>query len=584
MSSPWISPDQWINLSQYYAIGGTLVSDVDRIHRITVWNDANPVHLLDSGATNTITLQVFARLVDPVVAGHVDLSVEPSVFTAQMKGFGFSDLPKVFDGFKAMSMDWVGRGTNPNDEFRDEISEHIRSTESGGKPKVAPSPSYDPDEPELKPNLYGSMVCSNPKYVLGTGNQTTGTRDYTILSMMRIPTIITWGTVDSAAEWSVHPDPDTYSRISYLSQMYRMWRGGIEYTIIFFSSPFVTARLNLVLTYPGDLEPSIHTLGNKVIQDITIRGTTRVAFTVPYLFPHEWQATPWQEASGYARTPPPKIQMFIVSPPESIGDVVPEILFVVYETAAPDFRFRSLTNPSQIYSAPPFEAQMRTASFVKSRELFNGRTAQLGYPDDTEMTVSGLLSRWSYSTPGAYHYPMESVISTGPKGVFSAVCQLFLFWSGQVRHKMMFGEPTDPTDLSILSAQMVTLVSSGTGGVPVTSRVEDGMTIINQSVTQVLEVTVPFLSANEFESTYAVGAFRMTHNWRPYWTFAVYNDRQSINPTEDFVAAGPDFSLYYPMPPPPLPFWSQNATAIAGLEIKKPQNFGVKTVSLSEAL
>jgi len=564
-SSPWISPEQWLDVMRYYT--GSTLTEVNQTHLLSVGNIVNPVHVLDSGATNTVTLQIFARFVEPEVAGHVEMSLSPpSPFTAQMdkvKAFDFLKIPSMF-GQGTMSMPM--RGLNPNDEFGGQIMESLRSTEVAGAPKSAPSPSQDPDEPELKPNLYGSLVCTSPKYVLGSGNQSTGSRDYSVLDILRIPTRLQAGTIDSSFTFTCGVQ-DRYSRISYFSQLYRMWRGSIEYTLVLFSSPFVTARYNLVLNFPTDQTPLLGILGNKIIQDITVRGTTRVSFTVPYLYPTQWMLTPWQGISGND----PFISIEIISAPESVGDITPEILYVLYECAAPDFQFRSLVNPMPLPET--FTAQMRTSEFVVSRDLFSGNSKPLGFSDDSEMSISSLLSRWSYSVPSDYRNPpgMRAVTS----GVFQNVCQVFAFYSGQIKHKLWIDPGANPYVPVVM--KMESFIGTGAIGPALQERFEDGIVYVSNEITQVLECTVPFLAMSQYwptkddtVATFALGRFM----WRP----ELFNATVSVTPEVSLVSAGPDFSLYFPVPPPPTTFWASTQVSA----FKKPRNFGTPTVSLSD--
>lgn len=568
--SPWISPEQWIDLPYYYNTGTSACRDaVNAAHRCTVYNPVNPVGVLDTTATNTVVLQVFARFCGTEVAGHIDAIVDNS-FRSQMKG-----------SFMGMMGDY-----SRQDRFtvtgRDDEAETVSMVETAAAPKVAVSPSYDPDEPELKPSLYGSIVRSNPKYVLGSGNQSTGGRNMTLLDIMRVPTLIYDGVADEALQVITGPR-DRWSRISFLSQMFRMWRGSVEYTFVFFTSPFVTARFNIVLVYPGDALDAVSELGNKIIQDVTIRGTTRVQFTVPYLFAVQWHPTIFQ-ADSLVPMQDPYLTLKFIQPPESIGDVVPPpIPLLIYETAAPDFRFRSLVNPSVDQVSPPFRSQMRTADFVKSRKLFKGSTSPLTYGDDSEMSLSQLLGRWSFSNPDRFRFPMEIVPPGNPKmpGVFSTICHLFYFYSGQVKHKTLV-PPADPSlndPYSKIVVKMDNFIATQAVGVFLTQRAEDGMTVISNQVTQIIECVVPYLSVQAFEPICAATDFQFTpvrHHWLPL----LMSDTVSVIPYWDLVAGGPDFTLYYLVPPPPFSMWP--SVDGAPMEVKDPTNFMSDTVSMSD--
>jgi len=576
ISSPWLSPEQWIDMTKYYQAIGNVSNEIQSAFVLRIWNPDNPVNVLDSTATNSVKLLFFARFVEPEVSGHID-SVA-ATFEAQSKFFDYTHF----------------RGTNPNDEFRKPIEDHmnrLNSTKTEAAPKSATSPSSDPDEPELKPNLYGSLVVSNPKYVLGSGNQTTGTRDWSVLDLMRLPTLVNRGILDNstAPTFLVIADPGArYSRISYMSQMYRMWRGTFNYTLIIFSSPFVSARCNVVLTYPGDLLPLVLTVGNKVIQDVTIRGTTRVDFQVPYLYPTQWQPTRWQSTTTYSQAP--TVNVFMVSPPEGNGDVEPTLPFLLYESAHTDFRFRSLVNPYPTRLPDSFTAQMKVMELHSDEKLFSGVASSLPFPDDSEMRISQLLTRWSwnYNDIPSFQAPTEAT-DTSSGGVFITLARIFGFYSGQIKHKFLV-VPFDPTTNDPFNEVQVKMISyigfiTEPNGVPGKQKVEDGLVIVSQQITQVIEAVVPFLNTGEFLPCGRVDQFADFDfaGQRMVWLPQIFNDYSTISPSFDMVSGGSDFSFYYPIPPRPYSLWpSAGYQPSSPEQFKKSLNF-TETISLTES-
>jgi hypothetical protein len=583
ISAPWISPEQWIDLTDYYQGSGGILISVQSAFVLRVYNSANPVKVLDSTAINTIKLQVFMRFCDAEVAGHID-DLEPPKpvgFFSQSKGFFGAGAQRLQDVFGQQTYGIPQRGTNPNDEFRDVILDHIRSTSTNNQPKTAVSPSSDPDEPELKPNVYGSLVCSAPKYVLGTGNQSTGSRDWRINDILALPTLIGEGELSfslSVPTILARAQPEEiYSRISYMSQMFRMWRGTFNYTLIIFSSPFVTARLNLAIVYEGDQLLSVNTVGNKIIQDVTVRGTTRVDFQVPYLFGTQWQPTYWQGAGSVGYPQGPQIYSQMISAPEGNGDLTPVLPYLLYESAHSDFRFRSLINPFPVLSEDTFVSQMRVSDLHRVSKLFNGVTESLGYLDDTESTISQMLNRWSNSVPGFYSLPVNT--NADSAGVFSIVCQLFGFYSGQIKHKMLVAseDTADPFDqIIVVMDNLIEVVVSPSYGIPLRQRVEDGMTIISNQVSQVFEFVAPFLANCSFlpcsseENNLVFSRGRLI--WKP--NLFITGVDIPVVPTWSMVAAGPDFSLYYPIPPGTVTSWpSYGHLAKVKVTRKKSSNF-----------
>lgn len=92
-------------------------------------------------------------------------------------------------------------------------------------------------------------------------------------------------------------------------------------------------------------------------------------------------------------------------------------------------------------------------------------------------------------------------------------------------------------------------------GVILQQRVEDGMSAVNADVTQVIEGVSPFLSTTHFLPIAPLVAdvatrYRMGNCPRYIWYSALETENTSVIPTMMLVSAGPDYSLYYPIPPP----------------------------------
>jgi hypothetical protein len=275
----------------------------------------------------------------------------------------------------------------------------------------------------------------------------------------------------------------------------------------------------------------------------------------------------------------PQVYSQVITAPEGNGDLVPTLPYVLYESAAPDFEFRSLINPT-LNLEPVFESQMRVASFRKSEKVFSGTTTRLGYKDDTEMSISSLLSRWSANRVTEYRYPVD--VLNIPHGVFAMIGYLFGFWSGQVKHKCFVPPIAPETPFEQIFVKMENFIGTSPTGLDFKFRSEDGMNIISNEVTQVLEFVVPFLSSVSFlpcldEST----NFRFCRG-RMWWLPIIATDTASVNPTIDYVSGGPDFSFYYPLPPPPVDLWPSYAGVPAPVQLhKKSLNF-TKMDSLTE--
>lgn len=554
MRAPWISPEQWCDI--YWAQVTEDNLDLEDVGGVRVFNPINPVKTLDSTTSTQVVLQIYARFVDVELAGHLvdntSMKYRPqmdkfSQFTQSMGSY----LPNaVHMGTMSMPL----RGVHPSIAHANEYVDDKLITERPGKPKTSGSPSGDTDEKELKPNLYGSLVATAPKYVLGSGSMETVTRDWSISDYIRIPTLHSTGSdISDAVVYSMFsvPAAPNYGRINYVSQAFRMWRGSVNLTFVFFSSPFITARVNLVLSYSQTGYFGL--LGNEVVKDVTIRGTTRVDMTIPWLNQTPWLPVSFQTIATEFDIFQPRVGMNVIEAPQAVGDIEPSIPWVLYESAGEDFEFRSMINPSP-YRVPAFRPQMRVSSFcAKTDVVGDGHVPKMPYIGDTEVTLDSALRRWSYRLPSqsAQGRPIDA--SSGRYGVFDMLCQLFLFHSGQMKFKMVL--PEGATEQSVVVFRMANFLAQHGTGVILQQRVEDGMSAVNANVTQVIEGTSPFLATTHFlpiaplVDTVAT-RYRLGSCPRYIWYSNLETDNESILPTTLLVSAGPDFSLFYPIPPP----------------------------------
>jgi hypothetical protein len=573
MVAPWIFPDQWIDL--YGVFGGTAITDaLEQGCSLKFVNPVSPVKVLDSTVSTSVELQVFCRFVGVELAGHVDNNTQPSAsvarFESQSKSSGFASTllgSATLLGMLGMpnrGFDLSGAGVvNDVVNVVNTVSA-VKEVVSAAKTALAPSGETDPDSKELKPNLYGSLVASSPKYVLGTGTLMSVTRKWGIREYMSIPSLWSYGILITdgtkvRVSANVMAYSGEYGRVQYLSQFFRMWRGSMNFTFVFFASPFISARVNIVVGF----EPNgnyVGTLGNELIKDVTIRGTTRVDVNVPYLAADTWLPTVWQFEVADSRLSQVDFIYTLgyktIQAPQSVGDVTPVIPYVVYFSPGPDFEFRSLVNPSPFLvpemEKSKFESQMMVSSFCRPEIIDSGSLPRMPYASDSEDSLDSMLRRWSYRAPnkGALNWPV-----TNGLGVFDNVAKLFGFYSGQMCFKAVVSDSSVGNVVALRMQNFLSQTADANYGVPATKRVEDGMNMISSYFTQVIEGTAPFLSTVNFwpisPSPYTGGRdYFNVGSFRYFWRSDLEQDNLSVVADTLLVSAGPDFSLYYPLPPP----------------------------------
>lgn len=560
---PWRAPDQWCDWYDQYQLA--TANDVDAAYnRATLLWPANPVHVLSSTATPTVTFQIFARFQGFETSAHVN-SRDDLVVEGQSKYMETAS--SFFNVMKDVTLNIPQRGLDPNSEFRAEIMPHYNKSNE----EKAQSPTVPPEDPDLRNNPYGSTTFSSGRYVAGTGTQIAPHHNYTIRDIIRMPSCHQVSSILSSDTLRLieqcQPDA-TWSYLGYMSQMFRMWRGSIDYTIVFFSSPFISARFNVVVAW-GKTAPT-GTIGNEIVKDVTIRGTTVVQITVPFLNGGQWAPTYWQRNAAYdGYISFPRLYIKVVQPPVSVGDISCDIPYVLFKRAGVDFEFRSLISPAPKFDDPPVvEGQMLVSSLMSAEVTGGGGLVVLPNTSDTELSINDMCRRWSgRKCSGAYYkYPSPVkepyITNKHTLGVFDTLAQLFCFWSGQIRIKGL------PDTGSLLTACWHTrnfINASGVDGMEACQRPEDGMAVIQVDLTQVLDVTCPFLATTQFlpipdpNSLLYSYSFPLATTPRLWWDgFPHYEDGSDVDFDLFYIAGGEDYSLYLPIPPPALTFWPSN--------------------------
>lgn len=562
VSIPWRHPDQWCDWYDQLQLASA--NQVDKLLNPQIYNYANPVNVLDSTASGICTIKTFARFVGFEAAGHIDGTDD--IYEGQMDKFAtFMRNPDILSSGNAYG-NFVGRGVDPNLAFKDEIHNHYYGNETKSKPQSASAPDPEVDDPDLRNNPFGSLVVSHSRYVSGTGTQIAPCRDQTIREIISMPTCIGFGSILASDTLRLLYDFNVlgYSRIQFMSQLFRMWRGSRKLTIIVFSTPFISARLNFIVAWGKTTPTGI--IGSEVVQDVTIRGTTKVELEVPFLNSTQWLPTFWQRdpADFTTNNPMPKLYVKVIQSPLTVGDVTPSLPFVLYEQASPDFEFRSLVNPNPILiPGLKYEGQMKIATFGGGSY---GSPKPLPNSSDTEMSVGDICHRWSGREGGTNPapYPEKSAYGLSPSmGAIDMLSMIYGFWSGQFRMKMFLPE----TNMMVCWHTRNYIDEGNVTGMEMCNRPEDGMVNVAPDLTRVLDVTHPFLYTHQFmplrtydlsgglpyeyANKYNIGSFP-----RVYWDGDLHDElSEPAAALNVYVAGGSDFTFYFPVPPPAVIWW-----------------------------
>jgi len=569
---PWRTPDQWLDWNRVGAAVSADIDDYNQMYAIT--KHLASVLVLDSTAVPSLRFIEYAKFNDVETAGHVDdidTYQRQSSSKRYFKDYG-NDLYSGVSYLSEQVMSFTGRGTNPNDEFRKEIMPHYNSTngtERPAPPKKAKDPSSDPSDPEVRNNPFGSLVSSSAMYTAGSGSLMQPIRDFTVRDFINKPTYI--GLVNLTAGMSmtqVWQLGDLYwSRINYMAQYFRMWRGSIRLTFVIFSTPFISARYNIVVRW-GGMAP-VGLVGNELVNDVTVRGTTRVDITVPFLSADQWIPTWCQMPGGYDyQAIFPAVYIKEQSPAVSVGDITASPVMVMYESAGDDFEFRSFCNPNPLKTVSiedGYERQMRIAEFSKQEVSGDGSTCGYPYSTDTEMTFTDITRRWCNRNTDALAPGPVYTSGLATPGAFDQISSLFVYWSGQTKFKL-----TCATTSTMNCWHTDVHFSNVASAAELCARPEDGMVNVWTDLTRVLEYTTPFLATTSFLPIPRLSFPITWTSWRSVlsldrqvWSGKLHDEHNAIvTPLRAYVAGGDDFSFYFMLPPPLLAAWPQNVTSL----------------------
>jgi len=396
------------------------------------------------------------------------------------------------------------------------------------------------------------MLYSDTRHVLASGSIKFAGKTTSVYDYMRVPSLISVGTIGSSpVSYEVNPfasdrDVASCSRIVFVGQMFRRWRGGVQYTLLFPSSNFISYRANVSLNYSVDQSLIAGDVPTKVV---SVHGTTRVSFFVPYLFPNLWC-----EVDSGVRMGTLTICLTDGQAPKTVGDVTPTCPFMLYECPGNDFQFNSLQEFGPDFD-PGVEAQSTVMSLAGSSPFCGSHPGVLQACDDV-CTFEGIMQRWSFRY-GQDLQPIPQFFgSTTARinggGIFDQLARVFLLWRGQIKFKILYSSlaSDEPQNVTALAKYDNSKQVSSTFGIPDSYRFGDGIRMINLRETQVIDYIVPFVANTEWIPVYPTTPYSVAPPSLYNVHLDTFNTTTSPVVLAVVVAAGKDFLLRYSVPPP----------------------------------
>lgn len=580
ISVPWLFNNTWIDIEKWNVSGSTVATNVDQLAGLKILYD-NTCGSTSSTVPKTFSISVFIQVIEPELCCPISPGATDNGYVAQASFAAFAtQAAGAFVG--EMAGDYLSKTVWGHAET--EVSKFLNITNSSPEdPHVLcsdPDKGTDAESSNVVPSVFGGMNYSASRNVLGTGSMgiPKGFCKHNSLSeFLRKPTLVnrsffTTGTgatigvpifTGNAVFGQTTGSVTTQaSRLRFLAQFYRMYRGSITYTFLFIASPMVTFRMKIGLDYQGGTLASVSP-GDTLQQIVTIRGTTVHQVTVPYLYTTPWRVM--QQASSFVTDDVlPQLTMSEFSSASKSGDTTPFFYFLVYESANNDFIFASQQEPMpQSFDTSSYESQCDIRKFISHDVTQFGAIPDVHFASDSVQTFEAMAKRWSprvnqslVPRPLYTAVPWNSDATVSKHSTLDALSSVFYWSRGQFKFKVSYKVDPSTQQSSVgvvkMNSLQPSLTTSTAGGVPAALRFCDGVHAISYGLTQVIEFTVPYLCNVDWVDNLNlsgidgyVGAQPVQFN-PSLWT------EGSTQPPLNFVAvsAGRDFCFSYSLPPP----------------------------------
>jgi len=520
----------WLNPLFYFEPPGS--SEVGRV----CLTELAPLTAMTANTTDTITITVFAKFLDPQVAGYVVAQSE--AVTKTIKG--------VFDGVKtATSIAKAVFDVAPSitsligalAAFDKPLSvasvqptghQYTRGMALGDGLDTSQSLSIDPaTKVSTEGYIVGNLDTSVPLLgVIGTPMfRKTFTYSSTALSNNYEPIV-------PVVPGEIQPD-----YLSFSANMFRYWRGSIKYCLQFYTSPLCSARFRIAVLYEALPTPAlINDSGDVVSKVVDVKGDTIVEFTVPFL----WNR-PYRECyePGLPEHGLPILAIQSLTPviaPDNTKDNF--IYCCVWRSAGEDFQFIQYTSPklSITGQSHPVEIFKRPFANILGDGTNNAVEHHYVSPERIQ-TCNELWHRFSTSV-GTTSIPGPNTNNVAES--FPYWSKVFKHWRGSRRMKFFF-------DADIGMEYYPNLVTLARNRSVIASVAAGDAMAATMPTYPWLEVEIPYYSTVAFKLVTNNGAgFN-----EPVTDFLINTGSENVAPLLlQFWAGGDDFTYGYLYAPP----------------------------------
>lgn len=387
-------------------------------------------------------------------------------------------------------------------------------------------------------------ICSSPSIIFSGAFSNTDPVGQLSLQLPATPSIpLIYGNNGTSSNVST-------TNIGFVADFFQLWRGSIVFDITIFASPFHSGEIALVYQ-PNQPTANTTSFGYLTSDFLTIRGTTKFKFSVPYLAECDWLSTQVNYgnlptgircASGW-------LAIYVKKPVCLQGNIATatSVNYIV-EISSPDIQFTCAKAPSPISS--PIGSNFKSPSFTTP--LAQGRTFDPSFSNDDEAEdkvedFAQMYHRYSRMN-GSYTPPPSapgSVVPIWNDGAITSVsdhsylASKFHLWRGSVNYKLTQSYLAAPVNTSICTTFTPNgFIVSGA----LTSQTMGGVVRTNTAYSPAVEYSVPYYAQNPCDSVrlYPTGSYLNTY-LTPSKVWAVSNPNGAL---DVYVAFGDDFGLY----------------------------------------
>lgn len=487
---------------------------------------------------------------------------------------------KVTENFVKEGVDFttsaMKRGFNAADNWMGDWFSFDNGWDSAGAAATAQSPTQPAEEVvNVANNPVGSSISTPSVNALGRQSMLyAGIPDHTLKEWMAIPSFV--ALIDPAfgnpSDIECRPfdldngrtNQPSCDRMTFVSKFFRYWRGSFRYYFYIFASPFFISKLNFTLAW----DRATPEVGNTLNETITVKGFTRHCIEIPYLYDN-----PYLPCEGTERVYRPTLSLQLLTPSKQAGDLTPSPMVIVYKAPCDDFVFYSQRDPRwtvQKVTPPPvgpgllldpIEMQSSLASLTSVAPTTNYRVnySPLLCPPKEESTWESLIRRWDQGG-GLFDYvDYERFVGTDATRVarmltlpslIDLVSALFMFWRGSRKFKFK----TNSTNRLYIKADQHRAIlytdAAGVSTTPLYKRTTDGLYLIDNSLTQYVNFTAPFLCTTDWCEVFLTYQSLLGEQWIRD-KFSVYSETGETPALQlHMSAAGDDFAFSYSLPPP----------------------------------